>query len=98
MLLTEQQAIAKVNQIVSQSGLGPEYRVYKVRAASWGWLMEWMPPAPDKALYGSSPYLIHKNGYVKELNDVAWRNRLGLGDIDAIALAFKREAETRILS
>jgi hypothetical protein len=94
-MLTEYQAIEKVNQIIRQSGLGPEYVVNGVRNAKWGWWMEWMPRDNSKTLYGSSPYLVHKNGYIKESNDIAFRYKLRLDDINSICNAFVAEAEQK---
>jgi len=95
-LLTEQAAIAKVNQIISQAGLGPEFRVYQTQAGRFGWIFYWSPPGKDKELTYASPYLCHRNGIVKEWNDVAHRYRLNPKDTKSVINAFVREAETRI--
>lgn len=91
-MLTEQQAIQKVNKFISQSGLGHEYRVYKLREAAWGWIMYWLPQDPHLRLQGSSPYLCHRNGYVKEANDVAFRHNMNITNPDVIT-AFVKDAE-----
>jgi hypothetical protein len=93
MVLTEKQAIDKVNSIISQSGLSGEYRVYQIQDANWGWVMHWMPPDPSLILYGSSSYLCHRNGYIKEFNDVAFRHGLRLESPELVFKAFIQEAE-----
>lgn len=95
-LLTETQAIAKVNQIIGQSGFGPEYRVYSLRSADWGWVMMWMPKDPSKMISGASPYLCHKNGFVREHNEICHHHNLRNDDIDGVIKAFIIEAERRI--
>jgi hypothetical protein len=95
--LNEQAMIAKVNTAISQMGLGPEYRVYKVRAAPWGIMAYWIPQGAEKSIVGSGPYLCHKNGVLKEYNEVAHRNNLHpMRDQLEVVAAFVREAETRI--
>jgi hypothetical protein len=96
-MLNEQQMINKVNRIISQSGLGPEYKVYKIRATSWGIIAYWLPQNPALDIAGSGPYLCHKNGIVKEFNEVAHRNRLNALDPNSfmqIIECFVREATT----
>ena len=95
-ILTEQAAIAKVNQIIGQAGLGPEYRVYQVQASRFGWVMYWTPPGKDKELTYSSPYLVNRNGIVKEWNDVANRYRINPRDSKSVLNAFVRETETSL--
>lgn len=96
-LLTEQAAIRKVNQFISQGGYGPEYRVYSVRSAQWGWAMYWLPQNASLDIAGSGPYLCHKNGRVKEFNEVAHRNNIDPRNEKAVVEAFVREAEQVVI-
>jgi hypothetical protein len=95
-IITEQQAIAKVNNIINQSSLGPEFRVYSVQAGRFGWICYWNPPGKEKVLTYASPYLVHREGRVMEWNDVAARHRLNPKDTKQVINAFVRECETKI--
>jgi hypothetical protein len=70
------EAIQAVNEIIRKHHTDPVYRVYSYTPYEWGWEMYWMPPMLEKILYGSSNYLVHKNGYIKEFNKVAWDHKV----------------------
>lgn len=92
MSLTEYQAIQKINTILAQGGT--DYKVSKIRSASWGWVIYTEPFRQEQVLYGSSAFfLVHKNGVVKEQNDVCFRFALAKHDINGIIKAFLSEAQ-----
>jgi hypothetical protein len=75
-MISIEQAIDIVNTEIRKSLQDPDYKVYSYDTYEWGWIMVWMPPhKPNKVLYGSSPYLVHKNGYIREFNKVAWDHK-----------------------
>jgi hypothetical protein len=92
-MLNEYQMIQKVNQVIAQQGLGPEYRVIKTRGFSSGLVCYWIPNTQDKSLSGYGPYIVHQNGTIKEWNELSYRNRINPTDVELVLATFKNEAE-----
>ncbi len=94
MIINEQQAVNLVNADIRKSYQDPAYRVYKVTSYDWGWSMGWMPADHNKILYGSSDYLIHKNGFLSTWGQIAWDARIHpIESGDGIIHAFIKRAE-----
>ena len=91
-MISVQQAIDLVNADIRKNYTDPDYRVYSFTTWEWGWEMHWMPPNNRKILYGSSSYLVHRNGYISTYNEIAWKIRANLTDVKDVHAAFVKEA------
>lgn len=91
-MISVQQAVDLVNADIRKRHTDPDYRVYSFTTWEWGWEMHWMPPNNRKILYGSSSYLVHKNGYMSNYSEVAWKNRVSLTAQNDVFSAFVKEA------
>lgn len=92
-MISKAQAIEKVNLDIRNSYSDPEYQVYTVKEYEWGWEMSWMPQNPNKILYGSSNYLVHRNGYMSTFIEIAFNNQTSLEGIDFIDLFIQKATE-----
>lgn len=95
-MISEQQAVDLVNADIRKTHGDPDYRVYTVTAYDWGWSLDWMPKDPNKTLYGSSSYMVHKNGYLSTWMEVAWDAvKHPIGDQHAIIQTFINKANEK---
>jgi hypothetical protein len=93
-LLNEYQMIQLTNKIISQRGLGPEFRVIKVQSTDFGLIAYWQPTSKEKNI-GASPFIVHKNGTIKEWNEFCHLNSLNPKDVNTVLSVFKKFAENR---
>jgi hypothetical protein len=91
-MINEKQAVDLVNANIRKTYSDPDYRVYSFTTWEWGWEMSWMPPNNRKIIYGSSSYLVHRNGYMSTYGEIAWKMRADLAATNTVFAAFVKEA------